>query len=129
MSFSGSVLKRLPAPAAVAVAAALAGLALRFGPVWIAETHAAPAHDAMQIMADVVLIESRCGSLNVDYGKAFAFLQRNGIDPADIMPTGPRRQAFDADYRRRSASTDDGALCADLAAQRQADIPGIFLQR
>ena len=45
------------------------------------------------------------------------------------MPTGARRAAFDADYRRRSASTDDGALCADLAAQRQADIPGVFLQR
>ena len=123
------ILRRPPAPAAIVVAAGLAGLALGFGPAWVAETRAAPAHDAMQVMADIVLIESRCGGLNIDYGKAFAFLQKNGIDPADIMPTGPRRPAFDADYRRRSASTDDGALCADLAAQRQADIPGVFLSR
>ena len=129
MTSALTLLRRLPAPAAIAAVAGLAGLALRFGPAWVAETRAAPAHDALQVMADIVLIESRCGGLNVDYGKAFAFLQRNGIDPVDIMPTGTRRAAFDADIRRRAAPTDDGALCADLAAQRQADVPGVFTQR
>ena len=121
--------RRRAAPSTIALAAVLVGLALRFGPAWVAETSAAPANDAMQVMADIVLIESRCSGLNVDYAKAFAYLQRNGIDPTDVMPTGPRRAAFEADYRRRSALTDDGALCADLAAQRAAEIPGIFIRR
>ena len=48
--------------------------------------------EAIQVLADVVLIESRCQTLIVDYGRLFAFAERNGISPVEIMPAGARRR-------------------------------------
>ena len=85
--------------------------------------------EALQVLADVVLVESRCGTLNADYGKLFAYAEAHGIRPVEIMPTGERRAAFEAATRRRIAETPPARLCSDLAADRDAVIPGIFTAR
>ena len=85
--------------------------------------------EALQVLADVVLVESRCGTLNVDYGKLFAYAEAHGIRPVDIMPTGERRAAFDAATRKRIDDLPPARLCSDLAADRDAVIPGIFTAR
>ncbi|RYC32879.1 hypothetical protein D3273_05270 [Lichenibacterium minor] len=89
----------------------------------------AEADDPLQVLADVVLIESDCRQFNVDYGRLFAYAERNGIRPVDIMPFGERRAAFDADYRRRARDTQGSRLCGALAQDRDALIPGVFTAR
>lgn len=91
--------------------------------------HAGIQEGALQVLADVVLIESRCRSLTVDYGRLFAFAEGNGIQPVDIMPTGPRRPAFEAAFRARSREAGVDQLCGPLAADRAAVIPGLFSAR
>lgn len=83
----------------------------------------------MQALADIVLIESRCRQLAVDYGRLFAFAERNGIRPVEVMPAGGRRAAFEAAYQRRARETKDERLCGDLAAERDATVPGVFTSR
>ncbi len=85
--------------------------------------------EPLQILADVVLIEAQCRRFAVDYGRLFAFAEENGIRPVEIMPMGVRRPAFDAAYRHRARERQGDILCVDLAADRAAVIPGVFLPR
>ncbi len=115
---------------AAAAAAGLGG-AVAWLPVTspVEARSAAIGDDPLQILADVVLIEAQCRRFTVDYGKLFAFADRNGIRPVEIMPTGSRRPAFDLAYKRRARERQGDALCIDLAADRAAVIPGVFLPR
>lgn len=115
---------------AVSVASAIGALAL-WQPTASAGQARPPAvsDDALQVLADVVLIEAECRALNVDYGKLFAFAERNGIRPVDIMPLGERRAAFDAAYQRRAREVRGDRLCGALAQERDAVIPGVFTAR
>lgn len=102
--------------------------------IWIPAAAAGQARtavesDPLQVVADVVLIESQCRQLGVDYGRLFAYAASNGIRPVDILPTGERRPAFDAASRRRAREMRGDRLCADLAAARDATIPGVFTAR
>lgn len=114
---------------AASLAAAIAALCWRLPPAVAGQPRAAREADALQQVADVVLIESECRTLNVDYAALFAFAERNGIDPLEIMPAGQRRAAFDAAYRRRAHDVKGPALCGTLAADRAAAIPGVFTPR
>ena len=115
---------------AVSVAAAVGALSL-----WQPSASAgqarppAVADDALQVLADVVLIESECRELGVDYGKLFAYAESNGIRPVEIMPLGERRAAFDAATRRRAREMQGDRLCGALAQGRDAVIPGVFTAR
>ena len=116
---------------AVSVAAAAGALAL-WQPAASAGQPPRPpavADDALQVVADIMLIESECRALDVDYGKLFAYAESNGIRPVEIMPLGERRAAFDAAYRRRARDTGGDRLCGDLAQERDAVIPGVFTAR
>lgn len=114
---------------AVSVAAAACGLAL-WQPASAGQPHDAALPDAtLQVLADAVLVESKCGQLNVDYGKLFAFAERNGIRPVDILPLGERRAAFDAAFRRRALDVEGDRLCGALAQSLDATIPGLFTSR
>lgn len=123
----------LPLPrlstAALCGAAGLGALTLLLSPDGSGRSRAAPARDAMQVMADVILIEAHCRNLLVDNTRAYGFARRNGIEPTDILPSGPRRAAFEAAMRRREAASDEAELCGHLAAERAADIPGVFTAR
>ena len=114
----------------VSLASAAGGLAL-WQPAASAGQPQPPtvADDALQVLADVALIESQCRQLNVDYGKLFAYAERNGIRPVEIMPLGERRAAFDAAYRRRAREVQGDRLCGTLAQARDAVIPGVFTAR
>ena len=114
---------------AVSVASAAGALALWQPAASAGQPRPPAAGDAMQVLADVVLIEAECRALNVDYGKLFAFAERNGIPPVEIMPLGERRPAFDAAYRRRAREVKGDRLCGALAQQRDAAIPGVFTPR
>ncbi len=114
------------------LAAAAAGLGV--AAAWLPGASASPAKvsatdEPLQVLADVVLIETQCRRFSVDYGKLFAFAEQNGIRPREIMPTGTRRAAFDAALRRRARERQGDGLCVDLAADRAAVIPGVFTPR
>lgn len=116
---------------AVSIAAAACALALWQPAASAGQPPRQPAvaDDALQVVADIVLIESECRALNVDYGKLFAYAESNGIRPVEIMPLGERRAAFDAAYRRRARETRGDQLCGALAQERDAVIPGVFTAR
>jgi hypothetical protein len=114
---------------AAALAAALAVPGLRLPPAVAGGAASVRKAEALQEIADIVLIESECRAFTVDYGALFAFAERNGIDPLEIMPTGPRRPAFDAALRRRARAMKGAALCGAFAAEREAAFPGILMAR
>jgi hypothetical protein len=115
---------------ALSVASAAGALALWQPAASAGQAHPpAVADDALQVLADVVLIEAECRALNVDYGKLFAFAERNGIRPVDIMPLGERRAAFDIAYQRRAREFRGDRLCGALAQERDAVIHGVFTAR
>lgn len=117
---------------AVAAAAAAGALALWQPAASAGQPRSGPspyADDVIQVLADVVLIESECRQFTVDYGKLFAFAERNGVRPVEIMPLGERRATFDAAYRRRAREAKGDRLCRDLAEERDNTVPGVFLPR
>ena len=116
-------------PSRIGLAAGFGALGACFLPAWAGQTRSTAAGDALQVLADVVLIESECRQINVDYGELFRFAERNGIRPVDIMPLGERRPAFDAAYRQRAQEMRGERLCIDLVAQRETLLPGVFTQR
>ncbi len=95
----------------------------------VASPSGAAGADALQAVADIILVESECRDLNVDYGKLFAFAVRNGIRPLDIMPLGSRRVAFNAAYRRRALEIPGERLCTDFATALDETVPGVFTPR
>ncbi len=114
---------------AVSTASAIGALALWQPAASAGQPRAPAADDVLQVLADVVLIESECHQLNVDYGRLLAYAERNGIRPVEIMPLGERRAAFDAAYRRRAREALGDRLCGALAQDRDAAIPGVFTAR
>ena len=108
------------------VVAGLGALALWLLPAMAAQVTTAPDRDTIQTVADIVLVEAQCRRFNVDYAKLFAYAERNGLHAVDILPTGARRSAFDAAYQRQMTPQQ---LCTDLAADRDASIPGVLTQR
>ena len=94
-----------------------------------ARPRAPVADEVLQALADVVLVESRCRQVEVDYGRLFAFAERNGVNPVEIMPLGDRRAAFDAVYLRRAREMPGKRLCDALVQMRDATIPGVFTIR
>ena len=109
--------------------AGLAALTFWLAPASAAQVTTAADRDTIQTVADIVLVEAQCRDFAVDYAKLFAFAERNGIHAVDIMPTGSRRSAFDAAYQRRARQTTPQQLCTDLAADRDATIPGVLTPR
>ena len=111
------------------LASAIGALALWQPAASAGQPRASAADEALQVLADVVLIEAECRGLNVDYGKLFAYAERNGIRPVEIMPLGERRAAFDAAFRRRARDAKGERLCGELAQERAATVPGVLVPR
>ncbi len=109
--------------------AGFGALALWLLPALAAQVTTPSDRDTIQTVADVVLVEAQCRQFNVDYAKLFAFAEQNGIHAVDIMPTGVRRSAFESAYQRRARQMTPQQLCTDLAADRDAVIPGVLTQR
>jgi hypothetical protein len=94
-------------------------------PAW-ADPPVAPAQDPVQILADVTLIDAECRDVRVMFGPAIAAGEKLGLRFSDILPTGPLRARFEADYRQRFAGTSHDDLCSAVVQHYAAELPGLF---
>lgn len=111
-----------------AVAASL--VVLGYSPPSVSSTAgSATQAQAMQLLADVTLIDSECRNLNAVFGMAFRYAEERGIHMTDVMPMGARRAEFQAAYDRRLEATAHEDLCGSLARQYDEEFPGLFTLR
>jgi hypothetical protein len=87
---------------------------------------ASPGPDPVQILADVTLIDAECRDVRVMFGAAIAAGEKLGLRFSDVMPTGPLRARFEADYRQRLADTTHDDLCVEVVQHYAAELPGLF---
>ena len=82
--------------------------------------------DAVQLLADVTLIDGECRNVAVNFGQAFQAALAMGLRASEVMPTGGRRPAFEAAMRSRFAATPHEDLCESLAKGYAARVPGVI---
>lgn len=115
-----------PAPRAAGFA-----LLLAWATVWPGRGAAKPADPreaAIQMLADVTLIDLQCRDLTVTFGTAFGRAAAEGLDVATVLPGEPLRPRFEAALRRRMAETPREQLCGTLAKDYAAAMPGLVSQ-
>jgi hypothetical protein len=93
------------------------------------DSAAPPSADAIQMLADVTLIDGECRDVTVDFGRAFHAAAAMGLRAVDVMPTGTLRPAFEAAARSRFAKTSHEDLCGDLARSYGERVPGLLRAR
>ena len=106
----------------------LAGLACASSSVPAAASSASQSQ-AIEVLADVTLIDAQCRTLNATFGMAFSYAEAHGVHATDIMPLGTRRAEFQAAYDRRAKATPHDELCGSLAHQYDQEFPGLFTAR
>jgi hypothetical protein len=108
--------------------ASLAALLTLAGPLTAraAEADDSTLSPAIQMLADVALIDHECRNVGVVFGKAFQASETQGVPVLDVMPGGPLRPSFEAAYRLRFATASHEDLCGSVAARHAAEIPGLF---
>ena len=111
----------------LALAVLFCGLASAAG--LAADTAAPPPADAIQMLADVTLIDGECSNVTVDFGRAFQAAAAMGLRAVDVMPTGALRPAFEVAARSRFARTPHDDLCGALAKHYGEQVPGLFRAR
>ncbi|MDX7950874.1 hypothetical protein P7D22_06740 [Lichenihabitans sp. Uapishka_5] len=79
---------------------------------------------AVQVMADLTLIDSACHGEAVNFGIALGFLARQGVSTTSVLPGGSERAAFEHDVQTRRASFDHDALCGEIADNYAEALPG-----
>ena len=91
----------------------------------------APAGDgqAMQLLADAVVIDAQCNSANTVFGAVFRYGEAHGIRLTDVMLLGKRRGEFLRAYDNRVASTPREEICGSLLARYQQAFPDWFVSR
>ena len=95
-------------------------------PVFAADDRA-PAQgpgDALQVIADLTLIDGGCRNVVVDFGIGFRFAALQGLTVSSILPTGSRRDEFVAALARRGESFNHDELCHDVAGNYADALPG-----
>ena len=94
-----------------------------------AATASPPPPDAIQMLADVTLLDGECRNVEVNFGRAFQAADAMGLRAVDVMPTGPYRAAFEAAARTRLSDTPHDDLCEAVARAYAARVPGILRLR
>ena len=84
---------------------------------------------AIQMLADVTLVDSQCKKVNANFGVAFGYAQEQGVHPADIMPLGRHRAEFQSASDRRLSTMPLNELCGSFTLQYERDFPGLFAER
>ena len=82
------------------------------------------ATDALEVMADLTLIDNTCRDLVVDFGIGFRFAATQGIDATAILPGGARRTEFEAVLQNRQESFGRDELCGRMAQNYAEALPG-----
>ncbi len=85
-----------------------------------------PVTAAVQLLADVTLIDAQCRGVAVFFGSAFRIAAAQGLDVADVMPGSRLRRLFEAAMARRAAATSREELCGALATDYAAAMPDLM---
>ncbi len=80
---------------------------------------------AIQLLADVTLIDGLCQNTTVRFGAAFKIAASDGLAIADVLPGGRLRRRFEAALQSRTAETPREELCGALATDYAAAVPGL----
>ena len=114
-------------PPACAPALAAAVVVLAF-PGSIQAGESTPMTDAIQVLADLTLIDGACRDDAVNFGIAFRFAAEKGVHDVSIMPGGARRSEFEAALHSRGATFGKDELCGEIAANYAEALPGSVTQ-
>lgn len=79
---------------------------------------------ALQVMADLTLIDGTCHGEAVNFGIAFGFVAQQGLSESAILPGGAQRAAFERALRSRRASFGPDELCGVIADNYAEALPG-----
>ena len=82
------------------------------------------ATDALQVLADLTLIDGACRDETVNFGVGFRFAVENGVPELTVLPGGSRRIEFESVLRARRANFDHDELCGEIAANYAEALPG-----
>ena len=78
----------------------------------------------VQTLADLTLIDGTCHDLTVNFGIGFEFAREHGLSATAVMPTGPLRKAFEADFRDSATGYTPDVTCGVLAMHYSIAVPG-----
>lgn len=85
--------------------------------------------DAIQMLADITLIDAACRTRNANFGMAYAAVEQHGVRVIDLLPGGARRAAFMAAYVHRDQELAHDELCGSFALRYETQMPGLFTDR
>ena len=80
--------------------------------------------DALQVLADLTLIDGACRDESVNFGIGFRFAVEKGLPELAVLPGGSRRTEFESVLRARRASFDHDELCGEIAENYAEALPG-----
>jgi hypothetical protein len=87
-----------------------------------------PEPSAIQVIADVTAIQTRCWNLVVRPGVAFAYGETKGVRMIEVLPGGRLRGAFDRAFAE-TAKLDNELLCGAVAYGYANNLPGVIERR
>ena len=91
-----------------------------------AQTAAPTETSALQVMADITVIDSHCRGVTVYYDALFRYGEDHDIVSSSVMPLGSRRRAFEAAMAWRLANVSAGELCTDVIGRDDDAAPGVL---
>lgn len=80
---------------------------------------------AMQVLADVMLIDRRCRDITADFGALSRYAEAHGIPSSSILPLGRSRQSFETAAASRARMPNE-ELCTVVAEQAEEAAPGVL---
>ena len=110
-------------------AAATLGVGVRAGPAGAGEVSGGGERaDAIEVLADLTLIDATCHDVTVNFGAGFRFAAGQGLAAVAVLPGGAQRPAFDRVLRERRASFGRDELCGEIAENYAEALPGSVTQ-
>lgn len=80
--------------------------------------------DALEVLADLMLIDSACRDVTVNFGAVFRFAADQGVTAVAVLPGGAQRPAFERVLRERRANFGRDELCGEIADNYAEALPG-----
>lgn len=101
-----------------------AAAALLLGLGGAARAGDSPRADALNVLADLTLIDGTCRDMTVNFGAGLRFAADQGVTAGAVLPGGAQRAAFERILRERRASFGRDELCGEIAANYAEALPG-----
>ena len=80
--------------------------------------------DAIEVLADLTLIDGTCRDVTVNFGTGFRFAADQGVTAVAVLPGGAQRSTFERVLRERRASFGRDELCGEIADNYAEALPG-----